>query len=245
LLLLFVAAGCQAPSIPDPNDPANAGPNLAHVVQADLKSVNDAANRMVVDQQITPDQAKVLINQYEAGLCRGLDITKVSPEDAYIFGQIFLDAKDWEDARKVLTVAVKAAKTEDRRINDTLRLAQVYAELGDIDKAIEVARFTYTTNGNDKAPILPGVLFGVVPAGQGKGKDAELAKLLEDAIRQHEQVVINPSLESGKLFLSAKPILISRAWREVIRLYEASGHPNLADKARQSEQAAEPTRLRV
>lgn len=242
---LLVIAGCQAPSIPDPNDPTVPGPNQTQRIVAAIKAVSDAANKRVLDREISPDDAKQLVNTFEANLCRSIDISQISPADAYIYGQIFLDAQDWENARKVLTLAVAHAKDEDRRVNDTLRLAQAYAELGDVKKAIGLTKTTFTTDPEDKAPILPGVLFTIIPAGRGKGSDAELAGLLEDAIHQHELVVVNPQLDNGKMFLAAEPVLLNRAWHEVIRLYEESGRQDLADKSARAAQADSHLRTRA
>ncbi len=245
LLPFLVVAGCQAPSIPDPNDPTIPAPNQTQRIQAAIKTVSDAANRHVLNREISPDDAKRLVNTFEADLCRSIDISKITPSDAYIYGQIFLDAQDWENARKVLTEAVAHAKGEDRRVNDTLRLAQAYAELGDVKKAIELTRTTFSTDPEDKAPILPGVLFTIVPAGRGKGADAELAGLLLDAIHQHELVIVNPQLDNGRMFLTAEPVLISRAWHQVIQLYEESGHSDLAGKAEQAAQVDAHSRTRA
>jgi len=242
---LLASWGCQAPSIPDPNDPTRPGPDQTRVLQDKLKIVSDAANRRVYNHELTRFQAKVMVNRYEADLCRNIDLSKVSPSDAWVYGQLFLDAQDWENARKILTVAVAHAKDEDRRVNDTLRLAHAYAQLGDVKKAIELSKTTFTTDPQDKAPILPGVLFDVVPSGIGKGSDAELADLLQGAIRQHEMVVVDPHIDSAKLFLAAKPGLISRAWHRVIDLYEAGGRLDLADKALQAAQADVATRKQV
>jgi tetratricopeptide (TPR) repeat protein len=245
LLPLVAMAGCQAPSIPDPNDPTVPGPNQTARVQAAIKAVSDSANRYVLDREISPNQAKQLVNTFEAELCRTIDISKITPSDANIYGQIFLDAQDWENARKVLTIAVAHAKNEDRRVNDTLRLAQAYAELGNVKKAIDLTKGTFDTDPEDKAPILPGVLFTIVPAGRGKGEDAQLADLLQQAIHQHELVIVNPQLDNGRMFLAAEPVLINRAWNDVIRLYMESGHQDLAEKARQAAVADAHLRAHV
>jgi tetratricopeptide (TPR) repeat protein len=230
-LLLGGLYGCQAPSIPDPNDPSIPGPKQSKVLQNSLVWASDAANERVIKGQISQQQAKELVSSYALGLTKDINLKTIPKDEAYLFGNIFLTACQWEKAKEVLEVAVKNATNEDRRVNDSLRLAEAYAQLGQVQKAIEVAKSTFSTDRNDKAPILPAVLYKIVPAGQGKGSDEQLADLLKASIYEHEQNVVNPSTEAGKMFLLARPAHVRRAWSMVVTLYNNANRPDLAQKA--------------
>lgn len=158
-----------------------------------------------------------------------LDLTAIPTEDAWQYGEVFKTAERWDLARAAFLVASKNAKTEDRRVNDTLRLAFCEARLGSIDEAIRLVRSVFDTPESDKAPILPATLLEVVPAARGKGRDPELAKLLEEAIGQHLQVRVDPSTVAGKAYLLAKRHHIRHAWGEVVRLYIGAGEQAAAD----------------
>src|SRR5205823_3745110 len=112
-------------------------------------------------------------------------------------------------------------------------LAYCYAQMGQLPKAMKTADSAMTTGPYTSAPILPAVLLELVPAIQGRGDDVELAQLLERAIRKHQATVVDPTWESGKAFLKAKPFHIHNAWVKVIELYSNGGRPDLAERARQ------------
>jgi hypothetical protein len=245
LMPIMGVTGCHAPPIPDPNDPTRPGPNQTQVLQEDIKEVSDAANLRAYNGEITREQAKLFVNRYEASVVANIDISKIPPQDAWIYGQVFLDAQDWKRAQRVLTIAVTHAKDQDRYVNDTIRLAHAYVELGDVKKAISLVRGTFTIRPQDKAPILPGVLFDITPHALGKGEDVEVAQMLEDSISQEEDVVVNPTLYSARVFLAARPGLITRAWREVLRIYALTGRQDLLAKALKSAQQDEATRRSV
>ncbi|HEY3780935.1 MAG TPA: hypothetical protein VGL56_07625 [Fimbriimonadaceae bacterium] len=232
LVLLVVGLyGCQAPSIPDPNDPAIQGPKQTKVLENNLEWASDAANDRVIKGQITQEDAKKLVSNYAAKLTKDINVKTIPKDQAYLYGNIFLTAGEWDKAKDILEIAVKNARNEDRRVNDSLRLAEACAQLGQVPKAIELARSTFNTGITEKAPILPAVLYKIVPAAQGKGDDVQLADLLKDAIYQHEKNVVNPALESGKMFLLARPAHVHRAWDLVISLLTGANRPDLALKA--------------
>jgi len=85
-------------------------------------------------------------------------------------------------------------------------------------------------------PILPAVLLAIVPAGEGKGHDAELADLLEQAAAQHEQVVVDANTIPGRIFLLARPKHIRNAFLKAAELYEKAGNSAKATEARQRAQ---------
>jgi hypothetical protein len=86
-------------------------------------------------------------------------------------------------------------------------------------------------------PILMSVLYEIVPEAQGKGRDTDLARLLEDAIPQHKATVVDAGSEAGRAFLLARPLHVHKAWIKIAQLYQAAGKEDLARKAIMSDEA--------
>jgi tetratricopeptide (TPR) repeat protein len=224
-------AGCRPEPIPNPNDPAQVELMRAEVILRNLRYASDTANMRVQRGEITEEEAKRLVSEYARKLTDAVELERIPAEEAWQYGEAFRAARNWTAARAALEVAVQHAPNEDRRINDTLRLAHVLAELGEERQAIETARTAFDAGPHDSAPILPATLLEIVPAAEGKGIDAELARLLEDAIALHEDTMVDPESEAGKLFLFARPHHIASAWTKVIELYQAAGEDELAKQA--------------
>lgn len=232
LAVAIAVAGCKPP--PDPNDPAAIGVMDPEVLTRNLKSASAVVNERVAKKEITDEQGKQILSKYADELTASIDTSKIIPQAAWKYGEAFRLARKWDEARKLLEAAVehaKKTKNEDRRVNDLLRLAHVEASSGNIDRAIELTRETFDAPPAAKAPILYGVLYEIVPASEGKKKDEELAKLIEEAIGQHNQVIVNPQSEAGVAFLSAKGYHESKAWQKVLQLYRAAGKEEMAKKA--------------
>lgn len=205
------------------------------VLRRNLEWASQAVNDRVARGEITDEDGKKLLQESAQKLLHAVKIEKINPVEAWQYGDVFRTAKDWELARVAYKIAIRYAsksKNEDRRINDTLRLAEAEANLGQVEKAIELARQTFLSRPQEKAPILLSVLYEIVPGGRGKGHDAEFAKLLEDAVLEHEQVIVNPDTEAGKAFLAARNFHLMRAWDMIVKLYRDAGLHEEADKAR-------------
>lgn len=222
----------------DPND-VRRSPMLAlSIIKNNLQADSEDLMHRVHKGEITDQQfheymskaAQMLLDQGE------VKPTKIPAHEAWEYGEIYITARRWKDAKTVLETAVKAAKGEDRRVNDNLRLARVLAELGDVKSAVSTARSTFNTPDEGSAPILPATLYEIIPAGEGKGADPELAALLEEAIKCEDRTIVNPESVAGQSFLAARPAHDRRAWRKVVELYETSGK---IDDARKAEQRAE------
>ncbi|MFM9873993.1 MAG: tetratricopeptide repeat protein [Fimbriimonadaceae bacterium] len=160
-----------------------------------------------------------------------VDIGSVPDASAWRFGDLFRQSGDLESARLLYERAVKAARVEDRRVNDSLQLARVMAMQGDVIGAIKVAETTFSAPPTEKAPIMMSALYEIYPAGKGKGKDVELAKFLEKAIEQHMLVEVDPSSESGKAFLETLQIHVSKAWDIVLGTFAREQKTDLFDAA--------------
>jgi tetratricopeptide (TPR) repeat protein len=226
--------GCRLPPPPDPNDPNDVSVLQIDVLKRNLQWISDAVNERVAKGEITDAQGRKLLAERAQKLLHSVKIDRLNPVEAFEYGEVFRAAKDWELAEQGYTIAVRWArksKNEDRRINDTLRLAEAKAYRGKVDEAIALSRSTFDSKNEDKAPILLSVLYEIVPGGESKGKDAELAKLTEDAIGQEELVIVNATTNAGKAFLSARPFHLMKAWDKVASLYRNAGLPDEADKA--------------
>ncbi|HEY0866520.1 MAG TPA: hypothetical protein VGE01_04040 [Fimbriimonas sp.] len=240
LLLLGAAvlAGCQSPTLPDPNDPNDVTVVQPQVLRASLRGAAEALNERLEKGEIDQQRYDQLMAEYAEDLLGQTKIERIPHGQAWEYAEIFRTAQRWQDAEKVLRIAVKAAKNEDRRVNDSLRLAHALAQLNKVPEALEVARSTFDTPAQEKAPILTAVLLEIVPAAKGKGSDMELARLLEDAIGQADQTIVDPDTQPGSAFIAARPHHIRNAWRTVVDLYRAVGREDLAAEAIRREEEA-------
>lgn len=235
-LIAMTIAGCQSTSPADPNDPSRQGPDQAQVLRNNLRWASDAANQREARGEITQNEGDQLVRDEAQRLAKKITSSDLQGVDAWKFGEVLLAAHDWPRAEKALSYAVAHPTTVDRSVNDTLRLAQVEAQLGNVLKAIALAKSTFNVDANDKAPILPAVLLAIVPAAVGKGYDAQLADLLVQSAAQHEQVIIDPNTMAGKMFLLAKPRHIRHALDLAAGLYDKTGHSAQAAAVRKKEQ---------
>lgn len=238
-LSALMIAGCQSKSFPDPNDPNIAGKEAPERLLANLRQVSDQANRRVRRGELTEEQAAKIVSDKARELASGLDVKNIPPTQAWMYGDLYRSGRLWEQAEGALLIAVKAAKTEDRRVVDSLRLAQAQAQLGKLKQAIKSAGTVMNAKPVDCAPILPGVLFEVVPAAEGSNVDAELAGLLEKAIEAHARTIVDEKSTGGVTFLLARSRHIDDAWEKVIELYSRAGDTEKAAIAR-----AQQTRFR-
>lgn len=240
VMLGLALAGCRSGTLLDPNDPTEVAVRKPEVLRRNLKGASDMLNQRKMRGEIDDAEYDRLIKQYAEDLIRETELEQVPVDEAWLYAEVLITARQWQVVEPLLREAVKhAIETEntDRRVNDSLRLARVEAELGKVPEAIEIAKATFSAGVLDKAPILPAILYEVVPAGKGKEHDAELAQLLEKAIEQHEAVVVDPALEAGKAFLIARPHHVRKGWEEAARLYQAAGKSEDARRcALQSEQ---------
>lgn len=241
LNLVLVAAlgallsGCKFKPPPDPNDPKEVGVMQADVLERNLQGFSNAVNMRVAEGEITDEEGRKLLADYAGKLVDSVNIELIAADEAWKYGDVFRTAQRWQKAKAALEVAVKyavARKNEDRRVNDSLRLAQCQAQLGEFEEALRVARSTFDVRPEDKAPILMAVLYEVLPPFEVRGPKVEAAKLLEEAIGQHRQVLVDPKSESGAKFLAVRSFHQRKAWAKVVELYRKAGKPELAEEAR-------------
>ena len=233
----FIVSGCEFSSPPDPNEPREGRVLGATELRRNLTGTAEMIYERVMTGEIDDKKAQSLIQKYADELIQKVNIRAIPPKTAWEYGEVFLTAKRWEKAKEVLEIAVSNAKGEDRRVNDTLRLARAEAELGQVEEAIKTANSVMDTQPVSSAPILPAVLLEIVPAAEAtsKGHEIELAKLLENAIGKHEKTIVDAESKPGRDFLYAKPAHIRNAWLQIEKLYSSVGRSDLADQARERQ----------
>jgi tetratricopeptide (TPR) repeat protein len=225
---------------PDPNAPERIGmsPEIMK------RNLNDAWQSLELRRERGEIDNSARDQLYQAKVKELIELipATISDDQAWMYGDVYRDAKMWPEAVGLYKRAVTAAKTEDRRVNDLLRLAQAQAAVGSVQEAAASVRATFDAPPNEKAPILPAVLYEVAPAGRGKGQDALLADMLVESIKQHMQTLVDPETEAGQAFLAARGHHVKKAWTEAVSLYEAGGQ---RDKAREALKSFEQEMART
>jgi tetratricopeptide (TPR) repeat protein len=244
---LLLLGGCTTGQLPDPNDPKD-GPVSAEVVNKQVRALNEGLFVRRARGEISEEQYLALLKRGAQEILDEAGIAAIDPSEAWQYAEVLRTAQLWPEAIEALKVAVQYAKTtknEDRRVNDSLRLAQALAHTGKTEEAIATARTTFDVRPADAVPVMMGTLYEIVPAARGKGHDVELARLLEDAIAVHLRAEVDPNSEAGRAFLLARPKHVRKAWTTVIELYQAAGREDLAgqaaERATQSGDAASGT----
>lgn len=211
-------AGCQTTPPPDPNDPAQVGMVQPDVLMRNLRWASEALNQRVLKGEITDARSRLMLSEYAASLTQHIELKRITEDLAWEYAEVFRTARQWENARIVFEIALRHPKNEDRRVNDTLRYAQVLAQLDRVPDALVAARRVFDAAPKDRAPLIPSLIFELTPAARGKGYDVELAELIQDAIPLYEATVVDPNSEAGRDFLTAKPHLIRESKRIVAEL---------------------------
>jgi tetratricopeptide (TPR) repeat protein len=222
-LSLLALAGCHSGKLADPNELGDGNLYSGEILERNIRDLYLTLDERVVSTEITQEQRDRLFAEAVASWLKPVNPNIVPSDEAHYYADAYRTAGDWETAEKLYRVAAKSAQTPDRLVNDTLRLAWAEAKLGKVQEAIATARKTFDAPPREKAPILMSVLYELAPAAEGKGHDGALAKLIEDATAQHAAAVVDPSDPSGKAFLIARRMHLTRAWQAAVRLYEAAG----------------------
>ena len=192
----------------------------------------------MANRQITDQQRLDLLSKRAGELIAESDPKHSDPKDAWIYADLYITEKDFSDAIPLLKMAVDyatKAKDEDRRVNDSLRLARAEVETGRVSQGLDLAQLVIDSKPSDPGPLLPSVLYEITPVAEGKGHDEQLVKLLEEAIQAHMTMKVDPTSDAGKSFIFAKPHHIFRAWEKVVSLLNKSGHPDQAKAAAEHE----------
>ena len=227
LVLLLAAlslAGCKFGQMPNPNRPVvQAVPYDGEALQKSVRMADENLTERQVKGEITAETKRTLFHDYIREKVEGVELDSIPDEQVWRYADVYRQLEDWQTTDALYTRAVASAKDEDRRVNDTLRLAEAKAALKDVPEGIKLARSTFDAKPGGKAPILLAVLYEFAPAALGQGMDLEVAQLIEDAMQQHLLTYVDPSTEVGQRFLEARLHHISRAWEVVVGIYRASG----------------------
>ncbi len=203
----------------DPNDiQTTIEPDRVEVARNLLQSASDILDFQVQKRTLTDSQRLSLIAEEAERLLKFVDPDRVLPKDKWKYAELLRATGRYEAAIPVYEEAVKKAPNWDRRVNDSLRLAQCYAKKGEVKRALDLARTTLAAPDTDTAPILPATLYELVPAAEGKGMDKELGKLLVDAIQAHRRTKVDLNTDAGKGFIAAGRFHINRAQQKAMLL---------------------------
>lgn len=228
---LVLLGGCHFAQLPDPNDMQSADQLNVEVMQRNIAAAYSDLDLRVRQGQITQEEKDRKIKELVELIAGYLKPDNVDDVQAWRFADIYRQAGDLENARKFYERAVAVAKTEDRRVNDTLQLARVLAMQGNVKHGIEVAMTTFDAPPKEKAPIMMSALYEIVPAGLGKDADIELAQFLEAAIKQHMLVEVDANTEAGAVFLATAQVHITKAWEQVLKIYSNADRDDLLREA--------------
>lgn len=230
-ILAIACAGCHFGTPPDPNDPKIAGTQQVEVLRRQLKGASDSLLARVASGEIDDAEFNRQISLAANEILKGVKIENIPPEKAWEYAEVFRTARRWDESRQAFETAVKVAKNMDRKVNDSLHLAVVYAELKRYDDAIGMALSVINVPAEASSPILPAVLLELLPAMENANRDLALAGLLEEAIRAEVRTVVDPRTKPGHDFLVARPFHLRNAWHEVVLLYRKAGDTQKAQKA--------------
>ncbi len=243
---LCCVSGCYSGQFADPNDPTSAGLMQPDVINNDLKDASDTINDRVAKGYITVDEGRKILSDYAKHLLGKVKVEETPVAEAWKYGQAFITAKEWHHAIAMLKVALKNPPNEDRWVNDTLRLAHCEAEIGHVDKAINLTKSTFRATPKWKWPILYATYLEIVPAAlkHSTGKDLVLAQLVEEAIHQHELAWGDPSKKKYQAWLQYRDFQIRNAWGYIATIYKKAGQTKLAQQAL-AEAEKQPPSFRV
>jgi len=241
LLLVALAFGCGR-TLRDQNERILKGPLTGDLVRQELADDNRVLQGRLERGEIDEAKSRSLMKLEATDLVDKIDFANIPAAKAWEFGEAYRTAEMWPQAAKLYEEAVKVAPDEDRRVNDTLHLAEALAHLGMAKAAIATAKKVMNAAPSASAPILYGVLYQIAPAAKGQGADVELARLLEQAIGKHQATVVDPKTDAGAAFLRAKGTHITRAYLLASELYAQGGDAADAERARESAKGTAPQR---
>lgn len=214
-----------------PNDLETAGVEQAKQMRAQLASAYQQLERRVVRGEIDDAERSSRMKGLAGSFADKVNLEAIPDASAFDYGEVFRTAERWKDARALFTLARDKAPNDDIRVNANLRIAHCSAALGEFAIAAEAIRATFDAPPGNKAGVLLATLYEVTPLLRAKGHDADLARLLEEAIQQHRRTVIDPKTEAGQAFLMAMPTHVRNGWIAVIGLYRDAGEMDEAARA--------------
>ncbi|MBI1335086.1 MAG: hypothetical protein GC165_19660 [Armatimonadetes bacterium] len=221
-LLGLLVFGCG--QFPNPNDLATIPQeNRAAIAYERLLSAEDTLQFKVQQDEISDERRNEMISEVAEQMLKSIKADDVPLDAQWKYASLLRVTNRWKETEAALKEAVKVAEDPDRKINDTLKLAQAEAKNGEVEEAIKTAASVMDAKDEDAAPILPSVLYEVVPAAQNKGHNKELVDLLSNAVKCHERVKVDPNSDDGRAFLIAKRYHIHKAEQKMTELLSSNG----------------------
>ncbi len=237
--------GCKSQQLPDPNDLEPGQLWAGDIIQRNVTELANGLEIRVVRGEITSKERDAIQAKEIGEILQSVDPTKVPSSQAWQYGDAYRMGGQWKVAESLYERALTADGTVDRKVNDTLRLSRVKAHLGKFEEAIILAKSTFLVQPSEKAPIMMAVLYEIVPEMEGKNHDEELAELLEDSIKQHEQTIVDEKSDSGKAFIKARPVHVHKAWIKAAQLYQMSGKVDDARRAILQDEESQKDRAKI
>ena len=189
------------------------------------------ANEMLIEREVRHEISASESRQYIAlrakELITDLDITRIPQSAAWEYGEIFRTAEDWPTAEVLLKRALIKPVNEDRRVNDSLRLAQVEAHLNHIPEALRLAESTFNTPDAQGAPVLYGVYLDLAPVARGKGYDVPLGQLILGAVAVEKRTTVDAKTQAGAAFIGARRYHMFKALKLAAELFHGAGRDDL------------------
>lgn len=221
-LFALLVAGCSFGQYPNPNEPDSSKYD-GKTLQKNVRQVDEMLTARVTKGEIDQSQKTALFHEYIAEQLADVDVGEIPNDQAWRFADVYRQMDDWQVTHDLYVVAVENAPTEDRRVNDTLRLAESEAMLGSVKEGVDLIRSTFNVEPRGKAPILLATLYEFVPAALDNGLDNEVVQLLEEATEQHLLTVVDPESVSGSAFIMSRRHHLREAWRAILRVYRSQG----------------------
>lgn len=223
VLAALVACGCQAPTIPNPNDPDDVGLVSPDVLSANLASLQQFLVERMLKGEITRVQADKYMAEEGAKMVDHIKVKDIPQGLVSEYANIFRIANDWKKAKEAYEVAAKFAKNGEKKNIDTLRLAVCKAALGDAKEAIQISKKVVEEKDADMSSALTIVYMELVPRAKGQHEDRALADLLIEIVKKYKAVKIDPNSEGGLSQGLARAYHIQRALQAAYDLYSAAG----------------------
>ena len=130
---MALTAGCVAPTIPNPNDPRQTPEIPIETLRGNVQSAADHVFERVAKGEIDDARGRAILTEYASDLLATVRQESVPPERAWMYGDVFRTARRDDEARRFYRIAVDHAvktKNEDRRVNDSIKLAGLLARVG-------------------------------------------------------------------------------------------------------------------
>ncbi len=231
LVALVLVAGCKFGQLPNPNAKKPADEYDGAALQARVLELSENLAGREMRGEVDGATRVSTLRKYIDSQVKDIDTSKIAADQAWRFADVYRQLGDWQATHDLYVIAVKNVKDDDRRANDTIRLAEAKAMLGDVEGGVGLVRLTFDVKPGNKAPILLATLYEFAPAALNKGQDVDVALLIEDAIGQHLLTRVDPFSDHGKAFIQARRHHIDQAWRTVIGILRNHGDEALLREA--------------